>query len=162
MTAEKNLRRVPTSRLQRLSNVFASDPLYFVTLCTHERRPLLADASTHAAFRSSCLAGAAHGIAIGRYVLMPDHVHAFVMFARGATITLPLWTKSLKNSLSKHWRAFGIAAPHRQKGFFDHVLRSAESYAGKWRYVERNPVRAGLVSHASDWLSAGTIHELAY
>ena len=162
MTAEKNSRRVPKPRLQRLSNVFASDPVYFVTLCTHARRPLLASDSTHAAVRTFCDAGTVRGVFVGRYVLMPDHGHAFLMFARGSTVTLSPWTKFLKNCLSKHWRTRGIPAPHWQKGFFDHVLRSAESYSEKWSYVEQNPVRAGLVPRASDWPFAGTINELAY
>lgn len=152
---------MPQPRLHRLTNVFASDPLFFVTLCTHDRGPLLANEDTHAVFRTFCQSGAAHGVFVGRYVLMPDHLHAFVMFARGS-MPLSSWVKSLKNSLSKHWRSLGIAAPHWQKGFFDHVLRSAESYAEKWHYVELNPVRAGLVHRAADWCFAGTIHELAY
>lgn len=32
-----------------------------------------------------------------------------------------------------------------QREFFDHVLRSVESYGQKWDYVKENPVRAGLV-----------------
>jgi hypothetical protein len=43
------------------------------------------------------------------------------------------------------------------KEFFDHVLGSDESYESKWRYVEDNPVRAGLVSGADDWPYAGEI-----
>ena len=43
--------------------------------------------------------------------------------------------------------AFG---PHWQKGFFDHVIRSEESYEQKWVYVRDNPVRAGLVRSAED------------
>lgn len=39
--------------------------------------------------------------------------------------------------------------PPSQAGFFDHVLRSNESYAEKWKYVRSNPVRAGLV-HTAD------------
>jgi hypothetical protein len=37
-----------------------------------------------------------------------------------------------------------------QPGFFDHILRSDESYAEKWNYVRDNPVRAGLVDRADD------------
>jgi hypothetical protein len=33
-------------------------------------------------------------------------------------------------------------------GFFDHILRTDESYAQKWNYVRDNPVRAGLVRTA--------------
>ena len=41
--------------------------------------------------------------------------------------------------------------------FFDHVIRSSESYAEKWSYVQENPVRAGLVVDASDWPYSGEI-----
>lgn len=85
----------------------------------------------------------------------------FVMFARSSG-PLSAWVKSLKNSLSKHWRSHGIVAPHWQKGFFDHILRSADSYSEKWIYVEQNPVRAGLVASHQDWPFAGSIHELAH
>ena len=44
-----------------------------------------------------------------------------------------------------------------QRRFFDHVLRSDESYAQKWNYVRDNPVRAGLVAKAEDWPYAGEI-----
>lgn len=148
-------------RLQRLTRVFTDTPLYFVTLCTHARRPILADESSHAVFRAFCAAGETHGIFVGRYVLMPDHMHLFVMFARGS-VTLSSWVKSLKNTLSKKWRATGISAPHWQKGFFDHVLRSSDSYSQKWDYVAANPVRAGLVARESDWPWSGLVHELAF
>ena len=44
-----------------------------------------------------------------------------------------------------------------QRSFFDHVLRSNESYSEKWNYVRDNPVRAGLVANAADWPYAGEI-----
>jgi REP element-mobilizing transposase RayT len=47
-----------------------------------------------------------------------------------------------------------------QREFFDHVLRSSESYSEKWNYVFDNPVRAGLVSTANDWRYAGEIEIL--
>jgi hypothetical protein len=45
-----------------------------------------------------------------------------------------------------------------QPGFFDHLLRHDESYAEKWDYVWRNPVRAGLVAKPEDWPYQGEIH----
>ena len=57
-------------------------------------------------------------------------------------ITLAKWVKSLKNTISKTLRAERIALPHWQKAFFDHVLRSSESYSEKWEYVYENPARA--------------------
>jgi REP element-mobilizing transposase RayT len=90
---------------------------------------------------------------------MPDHVHLFVAFQPGS-ITLSAWMKSLKSSLSKVLRAMGKLSPHWQDGFFDHVLRSSESYEQKWLYVRDNAVRAGLVTRAEDWPYQGEIHPL--
>jgi hypothetical protein len=44
-----------------------------------------------------------------------------------------------------------------QPGFFDHVLRSDESYSQKWNYVRENPLRAGLARTADDWPFQGEI-----
>ncbi|HSP44953.1 MAG TPA: hypothetical protein VLO30_03075, partial [Chthoniobacterales bacterium] len=50
-----------------------------------------------------------------------------------------------------------LRQPVWQRRFFDHVLRSDESYTQKWNYVRENPVRAGLVMNATDWPYAGEI-----
>jgi len=47
-----------------------------------------------------------------------------------------------------------------QEEFFDHVLRSTESYSQKWDYVRENPMRAGLVTKIEDWLWQGEIESL--
>jgi putative transposase len=47
--------------------------------------------------------------------------------------------------------------PVWQRGFFDHLLRSEESYAQKWDYVRENPVRAQLVERVEDWPYAGEL-----
>ena len=44
-----------------------------------------------------------------------------------------------------------------QEEFFDHVLRSGESYGQKWSYVRENPVRAGLVATSEAWPWQGEI-----
>ena len=47
-----------------------------------------------------------------------------------------------------------------QREFFDHLLRSGESYAAKWDYVRNNPVRQRLVSTPDEWPYQGEIHTL--
>jgi putative transposase len=86
---------------------------------------------------------------------MPDHVHLFV---RGSDdFVLGHWIGSLKQALAK---ALGFSRSCRQiwqEGFFDHLLRSDESYAQKWHYVRENPVRADLIKSADDWPYQGEI-----
>jgi len=97
--------------------------------------------------------------------LMPDHVHVFVRIGRN--ITLRRWESGLKQHLGKALTALGqepATIPGSklksfwQPGFFDHLLRHNESYAEKWDYVWRNPVRAGLVAKPEDWPYQGEIH----
>ncbi|HEY2681798.1 MAG TPA: hypothetical protein VGI59_10790 [Candidatus Udaeobacter sp.] len=92
---------------------------------------------------------------------MPDHLHAFVA-TDDQQITLSAWMKSLKNSMSKPLRRQRVIAPHWQKTFFDHLLRSSESYSEKWNYVRENPVRAGLVNTADEWKFMGELFRLEY
>ena len=97
-------------------------------------------------------------MAVGRYVLMPEHVHLFV--ALPDDVRLAPWIKSLKVVLGKALSSEGVKTPHWQQGFFDHVLRGSESYSEKWDYVRQNPVRAGLVEKFEDWPYQGEIVRL--
>jgi REP element-mobilizing transposase RayT len=148
----------PPGRPPHLSNVFRKfdPPLYFITFCTFDRKPLLANDAFHNHFielmhRKSC-----EGIACGEFVIMPDHIHLFLRidprrYELGKTVGF------IKQSLSKPLRDAGAAQPHWQPGFFDHILRSADSYSEKWNYVQNNPVRAGLAENANNWPFQGTI-----
>jgi putative transposase len=127
-------------------------PLYFVTFCTAKRHNLLATNVVHAALQDYARKGEEHGVALGRYVIMPNHVHLFV---RGsADFLLGRWVAGLKRVV-----AAAVAGGRSiwQRGFFDHVIRSGESYRAKWEYVRQNPVRAGLASDADDWPFQGEI-----
>jgi putative transposase len=185
----------PLQRLKRLERLFTIHPLYFVTACTEDRKPILANRKVHGDFRKFCETGLTRGVFVGKYVLMPDHLHLFVAFGEeyGLALTerregrqsqtdatgdgavaavcdrrpsdrrlslLSEWMKSLKNSLSKTLRGMNVPAPHWQKGFFDHVMRSEESYSEKWLYVAENPVRKHLVSRPEDWPFQGEIYPL--
>ena len=89
--------------------------------------------------------------AMGRYVIMPDHVHLFV--CGHVEFVLSPWVGRLKRAISVALSATRLWQP----GFFDHILRSEESYGEKWEYVHENPVRAGLVTAAEDWPYQGEI-----
>jgi hypothetical protein len=51
----------------------------------------------------------------------------------------------------------GLRSPLWQPEFFDHIIRSADSYSEKWAYVQANPVRAGLVTTSEAWPYSGEI-----
>jgi putative transposase len=155
-------------RLKRLDRLFTSHPLYFVTTNTEDRKPILAKTKVHEAFRKFCETGLTRDVFVGKYVLMPDHLHLFVAFGEEyesalcerRLFLLSEWMKSLKNSLSKTLRGMNVPAPHWQKGFFDHVMRSEESYSEKWLYVAENPLRKKLAARLEDWPFQGEIYPL--
>ena len=153
-------------RPPRLAQVFSCKgwPLYFVTICTMAKRNILASAALHDAFRDYGERGLSMGVGVGRYVIMPDHMHIFVRISPPQT--LKRWSAGLKRCLSKALIDSGqiVSSAHGapvksiwQPGFFDHLLRSNESYAEKWAYVRENPVRAGLVDDADDWPYQGEL-----
>jgi putative transposase len=136
-------------------------PLFFVTFCTAERRPWVAHADIHHAFREFCTRSPQLAQAwVGGYVLMPDHVHVFV--STEGSQGLSRWVGSLKRHLAKAGRPPGGMDNRWQAGFFDHLLRSGESYAEKWNYVRMNPVRAGLVKRPDQWPFAGEIEAIRW
>jgi REP element-mobilizing transposase RayT len=141
---------------RRLEIIFPRNPLYFVTCCTYRRRPYLANDRVHETFvKFSKYAHNDFGIAVGHYVVLPDHLHLFV--ALPDDFKLGDWIGTLKRVLGRSLEDCGAGDPIWQRGFFDHLLRSSESYTEKWNYVHENPVRAGLVSHADDWPFSGEI-----
>lgn len=160
MTADSQDEEVRKERLRRLDRIFATSPIYFVTACTFDRRSILAKHEIHEAFSAFARVGEKHGAYVGAYVLMPDHLHLFVALEQDRGLSN--WMKSLKNALSKSLRSTGIPSPHWQKGFFDHLLRSDESYSQKWEYVRDNPVRAGLVKIWEEWAYGGELWPLEY
>jgi REP element-mobilizing transposase RayT len=148
-------------RPPRLTQVFHTydPPLYLVTICTLHRRPFPSAQIVNSALVAYAMRAADFNVRVGRYVVMPDHIHLFVQ--GGDQFILGEWVKGLKRSI---FNAHPEPRPAQlwQPGFFDHLLRSAESYSQKWNYVLNNPVRAGLVARAEDWPYSGEIVSLEH
>jgi putative transposase len=132
------------------SSVYFDQPLHFVTLCTNSRRQLLANDAVHSAVVEYGWEAARRGIALGRYVILPDHIHLFV--AGDVDFDLGIWVRVLKRVVAA--AVSGGRGQLWQRGFFDH---NSESYSEKWDYVLENPVRAGLVTSPDEWPYQGEI-----
>lgn len=76
-------------------------------------------------------------------VLMPDHLHALISFPQNREMrkVVSNWKEIAAKKTGVRW----------QRDFFDHRLRSDESYAEKAHYIRMNPVRKNLVATPSDW-----------
>jgi putative transposase len=153
-------RRVIKDTPPRLDVIFPfyDTPIYFVTFNTWQRAPVLACSEIHERFREYAHANAARGRCIGRYVIMPDHVHFFARLGREDRFCD--FVRLLKQHAGKGLSPRSASGRHWQPGFFDHLMRSGESYGEKWAYVRENRIRAGLVSRAEDWPFQGEIVRL--
>jgi putative transposase len=76
-------------------------------------------------------------------LLMPDHIHCVVRFpvTESMSAVIRAWKHYLATQRGISW----------QRDFFDHRLRTRESYDEKASYIRQNPVRAGLVKTAVEW-----------
>ena len=118
--------------------------IYFITICVAHRKPVLANNAAFSAFKRA-VARLRHWKVLAA-VLMPDHLHVVVAPEdRDAKVgnfsgALKRW---IREELGASWKW--------QPGCFDRLLRSDESLHEKWRYLQENPVRAGLVSNSGNW-----------
>ncbi|HEY0794048.1 MAG TPA: hypothetical protein VGD78_23505 [Chthoniobacterales bacterium] len=118
---------------------------FYLTLCCAERgRNVLCNGQIgHAVLQSACFYEQLNRWWVGVLVLMPDHLHGIFGFPYEHDMI----------SAVRRWKRY-LARTHAltfQRGFFDHRIRSAESYHEKAHYILQNPVRAGLVQSWEDW-----------
>lgn len=128
----------------------------FATICTAQRRPWLATEECHVALR--CAWKAADAWLVGRYVIMPDHIHLFAAPA-ARDIDIERWVQYWKAMVTRTIRE---RAGGWQRRCWHHRLRRTESYVEKWEYVAHNPVRKGLVAKAEDWPFQGEMSVLSW
>jgi putative transposase len=119
------------------------------------RKARLATEAAHNAFLVYSKNAMDHGVGVGRYVLMPEHIHLFARID-GET-SLGVWVRGLKRAIGCAVNSGREAGSLWQPGFFDHLLRHDESYAAKWLYVRDNPVRKRLVARWEDWPFQGEV-----
>ena len=132
--------------LRRLERVWVDSPIYFITTCTLGRRAMLVSNDIAAILIPEWRnAHDRHGWAIGCYVIMPDHVHFFCRAELDAK-PLPIFMQKWKQWTSKRiGRELNLLGTVWQEEFFDHVLRSSESYS-------QSGITCGRIRGVLGWL----------
>lgn len=139
---------------RRLHPWTANDPLWD---SLHEgSRPWLANDDVHQLLRD--VWSEATAWLVGRYIIMPDHIHLFAGLATDR-IEYRSWIKYWKSQFTKRHK---VAAHRWQVDSWDTRMRSSGQYEEKWDYVRRNAVRHGLVQQPEDWPYQGVLHELRW
>jgi len=154
----------PTEKSRRYPRHFLVNPwqvyrtgIFFVTLCTHRRKPILAVPAVHALFDDAIRK--ATRWRVSRYLIMPDHIHMFChpygseknSFGRSEDVpNLSRWIQYIKSQVSLRWPC-PDQQPIWQRDFWDTELRNARHFQSRWNYVRGNPVRKGLVREPEEW-----------
>jgi len=160
MAQQSPAARPERQHLRRLERLYPRPPILLVTACTEARRPALTEGGLAAEVTASLSAAARNaGWHIGRYVVMPDHVHFFAAPGGEAQPLSRLVGTWKRWTTRAAWR-LGHTGRLWQREFHDHVLRSEEQYEAKWLYVVQNPVRAGLCAQADEWPHQGEFEAL--
>ena len=82
---------------------------------------------------------------------MPNHVHVVIDIVDDQSLT----------NIVRSWKSFtarqanerlGRSGPFWHADYFDRYMRNEEHLAQTVEYVEQNPVKAGFVSTAEDWI----------
>lgn len=141
---------------QGILGVDGQPTILFDTVCTKDRRRWLANEDVHAALKE--VWQEADAWRMGRYMIMPDHIHYFVADI-GSPIEFKNWVKYWKSQFSKR---------HKQPNCrwlsddWDTRMRNVQHYEEKWAYVQNNPVRHGLCKQSENWPFQGQVHELRW
>jgi len=119
--------------------------IYFVTICTADRKPVLANQAVLRAFRLAISKLRHWRVVAG--IIMPDHLHVIAAPINDREAAVGDFSAALKR-----WMRRELGASWKwQAGCFDRLLRTNESLHDKWLYIRENPVRAGLASSWENW-----------
>ncbi|MBQ8683878.1 MAG: transposase [Clostridia bacterium] len=150
---------LPKRKNNRLENYdYNTAGVYFVTICTKNRKPLLCNIVS---CKNDTVGDDAHivpkpiGIVvekyirnvpeIEKYVIMPNHIHLLIriengrMKASAPTVSVPNIVRSLKILTTKE-----IGTSIFQRSYHDHIVRDETDYAEIWDYIENNPQKWAL------------------
>jgi putative transposase len=84
------------------------------------------------------------------WCIMSNHVHVVVQQQPGWRLSriIHSWKSFTANQINK---IHGRTGPVWHREYFDRFMRNDAELVAVIEYVEQNPVRAGLVSRATDW-----------
>jgi len=120
--------------------------IYFITICSKPRgqRQLTLPETWEKLIESVRFRHDAQTWFVHVFLVMPDHIHALLSFSRterNIQTSIAAWKAYTAKTIGIRW----------QSNFFEHRLRSNESFEEKAEYIRNNPVRAGLVEKPDDW-----------
>ena len=112
-----------------------------ITVCTKNRRKILAHEWVHQLLLKSW--ALCHDYPVGRYVILPDHIHAFVGENHLGRHRLENWIAAWKSFVSLRWPT-PKDKPIWQRSFWDRQIHSRTP-------MTRNGFMCETILCATDW-----------
>ena len=136
--------------MARMARVVVAGYPHHVTQRGNRRLPTFFSNDDYEAYRALVAEWCAkHAVEIWAYCLMPNHVHLIAVPHTGEALARAVGEAHRRYTRRVNFRE-GWRGHLWQERFFSCVLDGPHGLAAV-RYVERNPVRAGLVKRAWDW-----------
>ena len=141
-----------------------SGQVYFFTVVTHQRQPILTSDFARRALREAITQTKDDlPFNVLAWVLLPDHLHTVWDFPASDTDFSTRWRR-IKTAFTKRWvRERGIAVSGSasrqvrgekgvwQRRFFEHTCRDEQDLQRCIDYVHVNPLKHKLVDRVADW-----------
>jgi len=150
---------LPTRKKLRLSGFdYRSPGIYFVTICTSERRCCFGDIAIEEVAPSEGVALSELGqlvrdawlrvaltefaVTLDEFVIMPNHMHALLELT-SPKVSLSAVVGAFKSVSTRDAREAGLLARAKlwQRGYHDHVVRDEASLGRIREYIENNPLK---------------------
>jgi len=134
--------------------LYSKGGIYFFTLVTSERKPLLCEAKALSRLKT------AFHYSIKKYpfrirglVILPDHIHCIWQLPKDDH------DFSIRWNMIKRYFSIGMNGDtnHRrekniwQRRFWEHLIRDEEDFQRCLDYIHYNPVKHGYVNRPCDW-----------
>jgi REP element-mobilizing transposase RayT len=135
-----DLRHLPKRKNIRLKGYdYSSDGYYFVTICTHNKKPIIDKTNKSIEGTLRELPERFSGVSIDYYVIMPSHLHIIFVLQESK---IPLWEviRTFKALVSKRT---GVK-DFWQRGYYEHVIRNEKALFKIRAYIQNNPLAEKL------------------
>jgi putative transposase len=96
-------------------------------------------------------------LAIYNFCVMGNHIHFAIRPDKGSSLSkIMQW---LLGNYAKAWnKAHGVKGHLWGDRFFSRILRTGMAFMDVFKYISRNPVKAGLAGRADEWEYGGVCH----
>ena len=144
--------------MARMARVIAVDTPHHVTQRGNARQVIFCDDEERAIYLKLLHQQLRiHDLALLGYCLMPNHVHLIVVPRAPCSLALAL--KETHGKYASFWNAAHLSSGHVWQGRFYSCPLDQQHLWIALRYVELNPVRAGLASNPTGWRwSSAALH----